>query len=288
MIERGGFGAEGAAPVVKCLFDAVSGQLPTPLAEPQQSDPLDPNSTQAGVIPPAGRQLLREDHPDRGAGLMATVTGALGRKPLSLLSRSSADRRAHVDWGLIVGVLLLVGGGMVAIYTATYQNRTIAGLDTLYFVKRQGLALGVGLVGMAIVMLIDYHKLREWSLVLYLGVLGMLAAVLVVARARNGVDAWFDVGPFQLQPSEFAKVVIVLVLAGYLAHERAGGDLTFPRFVTALGLVGHARRARRSSSPTWARRRRSSSSPWPCSSWPAATGATSPSSRRWPCSAPSC
>jgi penicillin-binding protein 2 len=52
VIERGGFGAEGAAPVVKCLFDAVSGQTKTPLAEPQQSDMLDPNSTQAGVIPP--------------------------------------------------------------------------------------------------------------------------------------------------------------------------------------------------------------------------------------------
>ncbi len=52
VIERGGFGAEGAAPVVKCLFDAVSGQLKTPLAEPEQSDLLDPNSTQAGVIPP--------------------------------------------------------------------------------------------------------------------------------------------------------------------------------------------------------------------------------------------
>ena len=52
VIEQGGFGAEGAAPVVKCLFNAVSGQLPAPLAEPQQSDPLDPNATQAGVIPP--------------------------------------------------------------------------------------------------------------------------------------------------------------------------------------------------------------------------------------------
>jgi cell division protein FtsI/penicillin-binding protein 2 len=52
MIEKGGFGAEGAAPVVKCLFEAVSGQLKTPLAEPQQSDPLDPNSTQAAVLPP--------------------------------------------------------------------------------------------------------------------------------------------------------------------------------------------------------------------------------------------
>ena len=52
VIEKGGFGAEGAAPVVKCLFKAVSGQLPASLVEPQQSDPLDPNSTQAGVIPP--------------------------------------------------------------------------------------------------------------------------------------------------------------------------------------------------------------------------------------------
>jgi rod shape determining protein RodA len=168
---------------------------------------------------------------------MATVTSAIVRKPLGLLSRNPADPRAHVDWGLILGVLLLVAGGMVAIYTATYQNRSIAGLDTLYFVKRQALALGVGVVGMAVVMLIDYRKLREWSLILYLGVLVLLAGVLVVARARNGVDAWFDVGPFQLQPSEFAKVVIVLVLAGYLARERNAGALTFPRFVTALGLV---------------------------------------------------
>ncbi len=168
---------------------------------------------------------------------MATATGSLTRKPIGLLSRNPADPRAHVDWGLLVGTFLLVAAGVVAIYTATYQNRTIAGLDTLYFVKRQGLAFIAGLIGMVVVMLIDYRKLREYSMVLYLGVLVLLAAVLVVARARNGVDAWFDVGPFQLQPSEFAKVVVVLMLAGYLANERSAGQLSFPRFVTALGLV---------------------------------------------------
>src|SRR3954452_2818284 len=168
---------------------------------------------------------------------MATAVSTLGRRSLGLLSRNPADPRAHIDWALIGGVLLLVTGGLVAIYTATYQNRTIAGLDTLYFVRRQGLALGAGLVGMVVVMLFDYRKLRDWSLVLYLGVLGLLAAVLMVARARNGVDAWFDVGPFQFQPSEFAKVVLVLVLAGFVAGERNTGELTFPRFVGALGLV---------------------------------------------------
>jgi penicillin-binding protein 2 len=52
IIEKGGFGAEGAAPVVKCLFEAVSGQNKTPLAEPQQSDPLDPNTLQVATLPP--------------------------------------------------------------------------------------------------------------------------------------------------------------------------------------------------------------------------------------------
>jgi rod shape determining protein RodA len=163
---------------------------------------------------------------------------ALSRKPIAVLSRNPADPRSHVDWGLIIGALLIAGIGMVAIYTATYQNRSLAGLDTLYYVKRQGLALIVGLIGMAIVMLIDYHKLREWALRIYLATLVLLAAVLVVAKARNGIEAWFDLGPFQVQPSEFAKVALVLVLASYCAGDRTTpSPLPFQRFVTALGIV---------------------------------------------------
>jgi penicillin-binding protein 2 len=52
IIEKGGFGADGAAPVVKCIFEALSGQNTTPLAEPQQSDPLDTNSLQVATLPP--------------------------------------------------------------------------------------------------------------------------------------------------------------------------------------------------------------------------------------------
>jgi rod shape determining protein RodA len=128
--------------------------------------------------------------------------------------------------------------GLVAIYTATYQNRSVANLDTLYFVKRQGLALAAGVLGMVVVMMIDYRKLREVGLRIYLATLALLVAVLVVARARNGVEGWFDIGPFQLQPSEFAKVALVLVLASYVANDRSrGGPLPFQRFVAALGIV---------------------------------------------------
>jgi penicillin-binding protein 2 len=51
IIEKGGFGADAAAPVVKCIFEALSGQNKTPLAEPQQSDPLDTNSLQVATLP---------------------------------------------------------------------------------------------------------------------------------------------------------------------------------------------------------------------------------------------
>jgi len=52
IIEKGGFGADAAAPVVKCIFEALSGQNKTPLAEPQQSVPLDPNTLQVATLPP--------------------------------------------------------------------------------------------------------------------------------------------------------------------------------------------------------------------------------------------
>lgn len=167
-----------------------------------------------------------------------TPTAGLHRKPIATLSRNPADPRSHVDWGLLAGTIAIAVGGLVAIYTAAYQNRTIAGLDTLYFVKRQGLAIAVGILGTLVVMMIDYRKLRDISLRIYLATLALLAAVLVVAKARNGIDAWFNIGPFQLQPAEFAKVALVLVLASYAANERStGGPLPFQRFVVSLAIV---------------------------------------------------
>src|SRR5262249_19212312 len=126
------------------------------------------------VAPVAGHGVP-QDHPDRRPArrpfqrLMAatttpTPTAGLHRKPIATLSRNPADPRSHVDWGLLAGTIAIAVGGLVAIYTAAYQNRTIAGLDTLYFVKRQGLAIAVGILGTLVVMMIDYRKLRDISL----------------------------------------------------------------------------------------------------------------------------
>ena len=105
--------------------------------------------------------------------------------------------------------------------------------------KRQGLALGAGVVAMVVVLLVDYRRWRDFAIWLYLGTTLMLGA----RARRRPVDAtapqaWFDVGGFQLQPSEFAKVTLILMLASYLgAHVKPDGGLPFNRFVVALLLT---------------------------------------------------
>jgi rod shape determining protein RodA len=160
----------------------------------------------------------------------------LTRKPIASLARSHADPTTHVDWALLVATAALAAFGVLAIYTARYTSISLAGADTLYYVKRQGLALLLGIVLMVGTMLVDYHRLRELAIVAYVGTIALLVGVLVRGKVTNGAQAWYQIGPFQLQPSELAKVTLVLVLAAYLSGDRVTG-VPFPRFVLALALV---------------------------------------------------
>src|SRR5262249_51826706 len=182
---------------------------------------------------PAGR--LVPGRPQHRAGLNVAAP-TLARKPIASLSRSHADPTTHVDWALLVAVAALAGFGLLAIFTARYTSISLAGNDTLYYVKRQGVALAVGVVLMVGVMLVDYRKVRELALVAYLGTIALLVGVLVRGKVTNGAQAWFQIGPFQLQPSELAKVTLVLVLAAYLSPDRTAG-VPFPRLVLAPALV---------------------------------------------------
>lgn len=164
---------------------------------------------------------------------MATT---LTRRGLAGADRSHADPVLHIDWAMLASVAVLITLGLVGIYTATYTNRSIQGLDTLYYLRRQGLAIGSGLVVMAVLMAVDYRRLRNWALLAFAGTTVALAALPVVARARNGTEAWFDVGPVQVQPSEFAKVTLILVLAAYLASDRFSA-VPFTKFVGGLALL---------------------------------------------------
>jgi rod shape determining protein RodA len=141
----------------------------------------------------------------------------------------------HVDWLLIVTPLAITGLGMLMIYSSTRTRLSAEHIDRFYYVERQGIALAIGLVGMFVAMFIDYRKLRDLFPLLYIATLPVLLAVRFVGTGRNDTTAWFQLGPLQFQPSEIAKIVLIIALAGY-CHQHQG-DLDAWRLAIALGIA---------------------------------------------------
>ncbi|MFY9580445.1 MAG: rod shape-determining protein RodA [Gaiellaceae bacterium] len=122
----------------------------------------------------------------------------------------------RIDWILVASVGALVGFGLWAISGITRHD--VAG-NPDYYVVRQGAYVAVGVVGLLAAVLIDpdWYR-RSWRLI-FGGTLFVIAIVFAQGAVR-GSKRWLDLGFFRFQPSEFGKVLVVLVLAGFLA-ERA-------------------------------------------------------------------
>lgn len=125
----------------------------------------------------------------------------------------------NLDWTLIVTTAGLLALSAVMVYSAT-ATQPVDG-DPRYYLKRQVAWIGVGLAGMAVAALLDYNDLRPLSRLIYLGNLGLLAAVLAAGRTAFGHQSWLALGPFQFQPSETAKLALILTLADHLARREA-------------------------------------------------------------------
>ncbi|MGH9224856.1 MAG: rod shape-determining protein RodA [Acidimicrobiales bacterium] len=142
----------------------------------------------------------------------------------------------HLDIVLVASVLCLTGVGLLMIYSSTRSKQAAAGLDPQDYLKRQLLFAVLGLVVMAAITLVDYRMLRDVAPVIGIVVVVALLAVLTrLGSAARGAHSWFQVGPFNIEPSEAAKIGFILVLAAYLSAHR--GDLGTAQIVTALGLA---------------------------------------------------
>lgn len=85
---------------------------------------------------------------------------------------------------------------------------------------KQLIGFGVGGFIMIFLSLVDYHFILRMSSVIYIGMLGLLAAVLLVGVSANNATRWLSLGFFQIQPSEFAKIGIIVVFAAYFMNHR--------------------------------------------------------------------
>jgi rod shape determining protein RodA len=126
----------------------------------------------------------------------------------------------HLDPILVITALALAGLGIVAIYSAKYHALVLAGAPTGTFATRQAISLGIGVVAMTVLAVIDYRYVRAYSPIIYVGALLLLGLVLTPLGVEvNGARAWLAIGGFQFQPSEFAKVAVIVTAAAVL-HER--------------------------------------------------------------------
>jgi rod shape determining protein RodA len=144
---------------------------------------------------------------------------------------------------ILIGATLSISAlSLLMVYSATRERLSIEGVDELYFVKRQGAAIAVGVLLMAVLLAVDYRKLRDFSVIAYGATVVLLLAVLSpLGSSARGAQAWFVLpGGFQLQPSELAKFGIIVALAGYLNTHRGQLDswrLTVTMVLAAVPLV---------------------------------------------------
>ena len=146
-----------------------------------------------------------------------------------------APRGRHApDYALFAVVAALVVLGLIAVYSSSYALGDLQYGDPNYFVRRQAVAAAAGLVGLLLVMNLDYRRLMRPSPLLMLAAILGLGAVLVpgIGVEQNGATRWVALGALPpIQPSEFAKLAVLVYMSAWLA---AKGDVVRD---VALGVV---------------------------------------------------
>jgi rod shape determining protein RodA len=123
----------------------------------------------------------------------------------------------RLDWLMLATAAALVGYGLWAVSGITRFD--VPG-DPSYYVERQAIAAALGFIGFLVVLAVPLDLFRRhWRLV-YGGTLFLMIVVFAAAEAIRGSKRWLDVGPFQFQPSEFGKTLLVLAIAGYLVERQ--------------------------------------------------------------------
>jgi rod shape determining protein RodA len=151
-------------------------------------------------------------------------------------SRDLAAPWRHVDLVLVGAVLAITGLGLVMIYSATRNSQAVTALGGSYYLQRQALYAGLGLALMAVVAVIDYRSFSDLAPALYVGTLAVLVLVVSpLGATKRGAQAWFQLGSFQLEPSEFAKITMIICISAYITIHRS--ELDGRRLLNLLGLV---------------------------------------------------
>ncbi len=158
--------------------------------------------------------------------------------------RRQTGTKESVDYVLLILVLILVVFGLVVLYSTSAYNGRVKFADSAYYLKKQFFATSIGLMAMYLVSQVDYRRWIPMAGVGYLISLGLSTAVLFIGSEINGSKRWLALGPLSFQPSEYAKLAVVVLLASIVSRNASHMKSWRYMFVVILqilpivGLVG--------------------------------------------------
>ena len=123
--------------------------------------------------------------------------------------------RRGVDRPMLALILIILALGTVMVFSASFPNAYISENDSMYYLKKQLLWVAVGGVFMAILSVVPYNLIKRCTPTLYLFSVVLLIVVLIYGSARGIAQRWIAIGSITIQPSEIAKIAIILILAWY-------------------------------------------------------------------------
>ena len=125
--------------------------------------------------------------------------------------------RKKIDYKMLGIIITLVLFGLLMVYSSSNVVANFRYNDSLYYFKRQLLFSIIGIIIMFYISKIDIYKIRKYSSIFFFICIFLLILVLIVSTARGGAKSWLGFGSFSIQPSEFMKIALILVLSNYLS-----------------------------------------------------------------------
>ncbi|MEY2431620.1 MAG: rod shape determining protein RodA [Acidimicrobiaceae bacterium] len=164
---------------------------------------------------------------------VSSIPRSVPRSPASTLRRNPTAAWRHLDLVLLGCIAAVSCLGALMVYSAT---RGPVPPYRLTFFEKQALYVLVGFAVLVVTVVIDYRHFRDWALVFYGGACALLLFVVSPLGSKsNGAQSWFQLGSFQLQPSEFAKLALILAIANVASG--FFGDIDRRRLYILLGVA---------------------------------------------------
>ena len=137
---------------------------------------------------------------------------------------------------LVCMVLFLVVFGLAVLYSTGSSNGSVRFGDAFYYMKKQFFAAALGMLAMYLISCMDYHIFEKYAIAAYLISLALSTFVLFAGNAYNGSRRWLSLGPLSFQPSEFAKLAVILFLARMVGRQKKKRN-SFLNLVFVIALV---------------------------------------------------